>query len=107
MILKFETLEDDQRYLIEKAGLSKLGVRPEHKNPGKGKHTNESLVNSFSELTTSQVRGLYEIFKYDFEIFDYSPDAFMKIARDDDLDEMSETRKQQIKKEKSKILPLS
>lgn len=107
MILKFETLEEDQRYLIEKAGLSKLGVRPEHKNPGKGKHNNETLISSFAELTKSQIRGLYEIFKYDFEIFDYSAEPFIKIAREDDLDEFSEKKRQEILEEKARLLPIS
>jgi chondroitin 4-sulfotransferase 11 len=106
VIIKFETLDDDQRYLIEKAGLNKVGIRPEHKNPGKGKHTNETLRNSFAELSKLQVKGLYEIFKYDFEIFDYSPEPFLKIARDDTSAEIRESRKE-LNIDKSKVLPFS
>lgn len=83
VILKFETLEEDQRYLIEKAGLGNV-IKPEHKNSGKGKNTNEQLMNQYAQLTKSQVRGLHEVFKYDFELFDYNPDTFIKAALEDD-----------------------
>lgn len=82
VIAKFETLDEDQRYLIEKAGLG-TAIRPEHKNSGKGKNTNELLMSHYAQLSKSQVKGLHQVFKYDFELFDYSPSEFFKVAQED------------------------
>lgn len=105
IIAKFETLEEDQRYLIEKAGLRDI-IRPEHKNSGKGKNTNELLMSYYAQLTKSQVKGLYEVFKYDFELFDYRPDEFFKVAREDDDTNKSEPR-YELNIDRSKVLPFS
>lgn len=82
VIMRFETLEEDQRYLINKVGLGSV-IKPEHMNTGKG-NTNQHLMNQYAELTKSQVRGLYEFFKYDFELFDYTADEFISAALDAD-----------------------
>lgn len=34
----------------------------------------------FAELTVDQVKALYEFFKYDFKLFQYSPDTFYDLA---------------------------
>jgi len=83
IIAKFETLEEDQRFLIDKAGLS-TAIRPEHKNSGKGKNTNELLLSYYAQLTKSQVKGLFQVFKYDFELFDYNPDEYINAAMEDE-----------------------
>lgn len=108
VIAKFETLEEDQRYLIDKAGLGNV-IKPEHKNSGKGKKTNELLMSHYAQLTKSQVKGIFQIFKYDFELFDYSPNEFFKVAQDTapttqhDL----EVNGAELRIDKSKVLPLS
>ncbi|CRL06910.1 CLUMA_CG019471, isoform A [Clunio marinus] len=108
VIAKFETFEDDQKYLIEKAGLGSI-IKPEHKNTGKGKNTNELLMSHYAELTKSQVKGLYQVFKYDFELFDYSPDEFIKIAREDDPSSVKSNSVEyvQLNIDKAKVLPFS
>jgi Sulfotransferase family len=108
VIAKFETLEEDQRFLIEKVALGNV-IKPEHKNSGKGKHTNELLMTHYAQLTKSQVKGLYEIFKYDFELFDYSPDVFLKIAQEDDPNEPKPNGLEyvQLNIDKAKVQPFS
>lgn len=109
VIAKFETLDEDQRFLIEKAGLGSA-IRPEHKNSGKGKHTNELLMSHYAQLTKSQVQGLYQVFKYDFELFDYSPNNFITIALEDDPNDKSKpdgVEHVELNVERSKVLPFS
>lgn len=107
VIAKFETLDEDQRYLIDKASLGNV-IKPEHKNTGKGKNTNEMLMNQYGQLTKSQVKGLYQVFKYDFEIFDYSPDEFMKVAQDDEPNTVRQHSEYvELKIDKAKLLPFS
>ena len=35
----------------------------------------------FSELNIETARRLYELYKVDFEMFDYSPDEYIKLSR--------------------------
>lgn len=86
VIAKFETLEEDQNFLIEKVGLRSM-IKPQWKNPGKGKNTHELLMKYYSQLTKNQIKGLYEMFRFDFELFDYSPDEYLKVGQDKDEDD--------------------
>lgn len=108
VILKFETLDEDQRFLIDKAGLANV-IRPEHKNSGKSKSTNEMLMSHYAQLTKSQVRGLHQVFKYDFELFDYSSDEFVKVAQDDDPNAVKQPHGKYVELniDKAKVLPFS
>lgn len=106
VIAKFETLEEDQKYLIEKAGLGNA-IKPEHKNSGKGKNTNELLMSHYAQLTKSQVKGLHHVFKYDFELFDYSPNEFIKVALEDDPNEVKQHDRVELNIDKAKVLPFS
>lgn len=108
VIAKFETLEEDQRYLIEKAGLGNV-IKPEHKNSGKGKNTNELLMSHYAQLTKSQIKGLYQVFKYDFELFDYSPSDYIKAAQEDDpsAPKPSGVEYIQLNIDRAKVLPFS
>ncbi|KAL5290116.1 hypothetical protein ACFFRR_009843 [Megaselia abdita] len=71
IIVKFESLNEDQLYLIEKANLSSK-IFPEWKNSGRGSKSTVELLQSFyDQLTDDQKARLYHYYKYDFEIFDY------------------------------------
>ncbi|CAO1331741.1 unnamed protein product [Diamesa tonsa] len=103
IIAKFETLDEDQKYLIDKAGLS-LTIKPEWKNSGKGKNTNELLMSYYAQLTKSQINNLFELFKYDFELFDYSPSEYINAARGDESTVTNEMIKnQQLIKNEAKV----
>lgn len=81
IIAKFETLDEDQKFLIEKASLGHL-IKPQWKNSGKGKNTTDILMKYFSQLTKLQINRLYDMFKYDFELFDYDPSEYINVGRD-------------------------
>lgn len=62
IIAKFETLTEDQRYLIERAELKNY-ISPQWKNSGKGRNTQELTRKFFSQLTKAQLDGLCDIYK--------------------------------------------
>jgi len=62
IIAKFETLKDDQRYLIEKAGLNHQ-IAPQWKNSGKGKNTIDLVMKYYAQLTPNQIQELYQLYK--------------------------------------------
>lgn len=62
VVAKFETLGDDQRYLIERADLRKH-ISPQWKNSGKGKNTQELITKFFSQLSIAQLDGLCDIYR--------------------------------------------
>lgn len=74
----FWFFQDDQRYLIEKAGLARV-ISPQWKNSGKGKSTKELIQSAFVELSPVQIRTLYDFFRYDFELFDYSAAEYFSL----------------------------
>lgn len=62
IIAKFETLDEDQRYIIERADLRKH-ISPQWENPGKGNKTQELITEFFSQLDSKQLDGLRDIYK--------------------------------------------
>ena len=46
-----------------------------------GGSTKDLAKNYFSELDIRMVKELYELYKVDFEMFDYSPDEYFKVAK--------------------------
>lgn len=62
IIIKFESLDQDQLYLIEKTGLKRI-IAPEWRNVGKGKNTLELLQQFYSQLSRKELDGLYKYYK--------------------------------------------
>lgn len=62
VIAKFETLNEDQRYIIEKAKLKQY-IKPQWKNSGKGRNTQDLVAKFFAQLTKTQLDGLLDIYK--------------------------------------------
>ncbi|KAK7866837.1 hypothetical protein R5R35_006014 [Gryllus longicercus] len=79
VIAKFETLQEDQNYLIHLAHLQKI-IKPQWKNPAKGRTTKEVVAGYYSQLTKIQIFQLYNIYKYDFELFGYTLDGYMDMG---------------------------
>lgn len=78
VIMKFETLQDDQNYLIQSLKLHKW-IKPQWKNPSKGKSKTSNLIEQYySQLTKSQIQQLYEIYRYDFHLFGYTLDEYLQ-----------------------------
>ncbi|XP_016910677.1 carbohydrate sulfotransferase 11 isoform X1 [Apis cerana] len=82
VIAKFETLHEDQDYLIKQAHVGHI-IKPEWKNPTRGVQTKDVIKNYFAQLSKSQIKDLYEMFRYDFVLFGYSPDEYIALGRDE------------------------
>ncbi|XP_026492516.1 carbohydrate sulfotransferase 11 isoform X2 [Vanessa tameamea] len=83
VILKFETLDEDQRFLIQMARLQEI-IKPEWRNSGKGTNTLHNINHLYSRLKKSQLDGLYNLYKYDFQLFNYTIDNYYEIIKKDD-----------------------
>ncbi|XP_021182044.1 carbohydrate sulfotransferase 11 isoform X2 [Helicoverpa armigera] len=83
VILKFETLDEDQRFLIQLAHLQDI-VKPEWRNSGKGTNTLHNINHLYSRLTRRQLDGLYDLYKYDFQLFDYTIDNYYEMINQGD-----------------------
>ncbi|XP_049313311.1 carbohydrate sulfotransferase 11 isoform X1 [Bactrocera dorsalis] len=81
VIMKFDTLDEDQLYLINKTGLSRV-IAPEWRNAGKGKNTQELLQSFYSKLSPRELQGLYQYYKYDFELFNYSAASYFNLVHE-------------------------
>ena len=46
-----------------------------------GGSTKDLAKNYFSELDVTMVKKLHEFYKVDFEMFDYRPDEYFKVAK--------------------------
>ena len=77
VIAKFETLDDDQNYLIHLAKLEHI-IKPQWQNVGQGTKTSEIVKKYFSELTDDQIKGLYNFYKYDFLLFGYTFEEYLR-----------------------------
>ncbi|XP_018322881.1 carbohydrate sulfotransferase 11 isoform X1 [Agrilus planipennis] len=77
-----ETLEEDQNYIIHQAGLEGI-IKPEWRNRGKG-ITTEQINKYYSELTRTQILHLYNVYRYDFELFNYSLSGFIEVGKPDE-----------------------
>ncbi|KAH8380662.1 hypothetical protein KR009_012089 [Drosophila setifemur] len=85
MILKFESMAEDQLYLIEKTGLKRV-IAPVWRNMGKGRKTHELQQQFYAQLTRKEMLALYHYYKYDFELFDYDIQEYLQVALPDEAD---------------------
>ncbi|CAH2089509.1 unnamed protein product [Euphydryas editha] len=83
IILKFETLDEDQRFLIQMAHLQDI-IKPEWRNSGKGANTLNNINHLYSRLTKAQLDGLNNLYKYDFQLFNYTIDNYYELVKKDD-----------------------
>ncbi|XP_015601183.1 carbohydrate sulfotransferase 11 isoform X2 [Cephus cinctus] len=81
IVAKVETLWRDQIFAIHKLGLQKK-IKPRWRHSGG--HSNASKI-YFNQLSRDTVRRLYEKFKLDFELFDYSHDEYYKYAMQEEF----------------------
>jgi len=69
----------DQVYVIRAAGLQGL-IRPRWRHKMYTEEKEETSKRYFSQLTKQEVKGLYEKYQLDFELFDYKVDDYLKYA---------------------------
>ncbi|XP_047348754.1 carbohydrate sulfotransferase 11-like isoform X1 [Vespa velutina] len=84
IIAKFETLREDQDFLIKQAHVGHI-IKPEWKNPTRGVQTKDVVKNYFAQLSKTQINDLYEMFRYDFILFDYSPEEYIPLGKDNPI----------------------
>ncbi|XP_076058134.1 carbohydrate sulfotransferase 11-like [Oratosquilla oratoria] len=84
VIAKFETLDRDQKYIIQQKGLQNL-IHSSWKHMTKGHRTSTSALKYFATISRSDVLRLYEKYKVDFELFDYSIDEYLTHALVDEV----------------------
>jgi hypothetical protein len=82
IIAHTETLQEDQQYIIKKAHLEGL-VEPQWRNAGHGA-TARQLRKYYSQLSRSQILQLYHIYRYDFELFNYSLKGYLELGKPDE-----------------------
>lgn len=62
LIRKIYWLKEDQDYLIKQAHVGHI-IKPEWKNPTRGVQTKDVIKNYFAQLSKSQIKDLYEMFR--------------------------------------------
>ncbi|GIY59361.1 carbohydrate sulfotransferase 11 [Caerostris darwini] len=68
---KYETLEADANYILEKTGVSKYVKFPERTQSYKKQPTRDVMQTYYRNLSTDMHRKLFEIYKEDFTLFEY------------------------------------
>ncbi|XP_022907704.2 carbohydrate sulfotransferase 11 [Onthophagus taurus] len=81
VIAHTETLQEDQEYIIFKAGLQHK-IKPEWKNSGRGV-TAQQIEKYYSQITRAQILQLYHIYRYDFELFNYTLNGYIEVGQID------------------------
>ncbi|XP_042222716.1 uncharacterized protein LOC121867039 isoform X2 [Homarus americanus] len=79
LIIKLETMADDERFLIILANLHELEEVHERRNI---KASTSNTDNFFRQLSTRQMQQLHQRYLLDFQLFGYTLDKYLSLARD-------------------------
>ena len=79
VVVKLENLAQDLPFVGEMAGVQFEMVA--NLNPSSGK-TSELAKEYFSQIHQQDVEKLNQLYKFDFELFDYDPDIYFTFAKD-------------------------
>ncbi|RXG68346.1 Carbohydrate sulfotransferase 11 [Armadillidium vulgare] len=80
IIAKFETLYEDQVFIIAKSNLQDK-ISPKWKRLSKGGRTSYVAEKYYSTLSKELLLKLYDKYKLDFDMFDYNLDEYLNYAR--------------------------
>ncbi|XP_015109681.1 carbohydrate sulfotransferase 11 [Diachasma alloeum] len=80
-IIKFETLEEEEQVLIERANLQDV-LKPKWEDNSSSEEIEDLEREYFSQLSKRQILELYEYYKADFELFEYSMDKYLAYGQD-------------------------
>ena len=75
-----ETFSRDNLYLKQKMNLN-INVEFTRKGGREGHTTIDTTVEAFKSVGPVLIRKLYSIYKYDFELFGYSPQKYFNITK--------------------------
>lgn len=80
LIMKIETLDEDEQFLVTLADLAELKkVKEWRHSAGNGINTTKRY---FQQLSTQQMHQLYQQYQLDFQMFGYSIHQYLRLARD-------------------------
>ncbi|KAG0701623.1 Carbohydrate sulfotransferase 11 [Chionoecetes opilio] len=82
VIMKLETMTDDEKFLITLSNMKKLKkIEGEWRNLRNVTST-QAAPDFYRQLTTRQMLDLHQRYKLDFELFGYTLDAYLPLAKD-------------------------
>lgn len=82
-------------------------IHPEWKNPAKGRTATTNLISSYyTQLTKKEILNLYEIYRYDFELFGYTLDGYLEQGAEDPTSPPSVSKHHFIKHQVTKSPPI-
>jgi len=82
-ILDFEHAKEDQAVLIELMGNHERALEWLKVKRNSIVSQEEVLKHFYSQLTKGDIRGIYEKYRVDFELFGYTPDYFLQFGQED------------------------
>lgn len=83
VILKLETMKEDEQFLAYIANLKEIQNVHEWQNKSHNRETSSAVVPEyFTTLTKTQVQRLYNCYKLDFQLFGYDIKDYIKYAKD-------------------------
>ena len=86
MILKLESNAEDTECALELLNMDKLEFESDlfqptsRRNRSPGGSSEGMVAKYFGTLTKSQIRGLYQMYRYDFEAFEYDYESFLALG---------------------------
>ena len=75
---RLETLQEDLNFIGQMAGVKLETIST---NPSRGGSTSDLARKYFGQLDRRIVKKLYKLYKVDFEMFGYSPDLYLDLAK--------------------------
>lgn len=81
VIIKLETMAADEQFLAQVANLKEIKNVHEWRNLSAKVSSAVVISNYYKTLTKRQVLLLYERYKLDFDLFGYSPDEHLNLAK--------------------------
>ncbi|PSN31589.1 hypothetical protein C0J52_26828 [Blattella germanica] len=82
-ILKMEELNEEQTYFVTKFNLQEFLPSEVYKNPT-GRTRLELSKKYYSQVSRNLLAKVYQIYEFDFRLFNYSPTEYFDFARDKD-----------------------
>ncbi|XP_050079538.1 carbohydrate sulfotransferase 11-like [Anopheles maculipalpis] len=79
-IIKMETFGPDLAYLTNRTHLEGK-IKPVHMNHARRDPIDRLIQKYFSQLTKQQFEDLYDLYRIDFELFQYSPAKYVKYIK--------------------------
>eukprot|EP00094_Tigriopus_californicus_P007262 TCALIF_06990-PA protein Name:"Similar to CHST10 Carbohydrate sulfotransferase 10 (Gallus gallus)" AED:0.09 eAED:0.09 QI:0/0.5/0.4/0.8/1/1/5/109/305 len=82
-IAKLEHFNEDKKYIFDKVGFNN-SIEVIQENKTKAGHASNPLEKAryYGTLTSQEIYDLYLRYKLDHELFDYSPEEYLKLAKD-------------------------